>query len=211
MPDFSYENKASGFVVGFDEVGCGPWAGPVVAGAALLVFDKIPSVLLTQIDDSKKLSRLKRDKLYNLLQEGHGDFCFTATGQASLEEIERLNIRQASFLAMARAADALSLPHNITPILALVDGKGKPFLPYPVLSIPKGDSLSLSIAVASIVAKVTRDQFMRQIARYYPAYGWDHNAGYGTLHHRQALAQHGVTPYHRRTYAPIARLLAAKL
>lgn len=209
MPDFSLENKASGFVVGFDEVGCGPWAGPVVAGAALLIFDKIPSTLVSEIDDSKKLTRLRRQKLYDLIQEGQGDFCFTATGQASLEEIERLNIRQASFLAMARAADALSLPIDIIPTLALVDGKCKPTLPYPVQCVPKGDSLSLSIAVASIVAKVTRDNFMKKIACQYPPYGWDHNAGYGTLHHRQALARFGVTPYHRRTFAPIARLLAS--
>lgn len=207
MPDFSYETEANGFVIGFDEVGCGPWAGPVVAGAALLIFDKIPSSLVSQIDDSKKLTRLRRQKIYNLIQEGQGDFCFTATGQASLKEIEQLNIRQASFLAMQRAADALSLPIDISPTLALVDGRIKPVLSYPVLCIPKGDSLSLSIAVASIVAKVTRDQFMKNIARHYPDYGWDHNAGYGTLHHRQALARFGVTPYHRHTFAPIARLL----
>ncbi|MGI4852119.1 MAG: ribonuclease HII [Janthinobacterium lividum] len=209
MPDFSFENKASGFVVGFDEVGCGPWAGPVVAGAALLIFDKIPAVLLSQINDSKKLTPLKRQKIYDFVQEGEGDFCITATGQASLEEIERLNIRQASFLAMARAADALSLPSHIQPTLALVDGKCKPTLSYPVLCIPKGDSLSLSIAVASIVAKVTRDQLMKEIAQQYPAYGWEQNAGYGTLHHRQALARFGVTPHHRRTFAPIARLIVS--
>ncbi len=207
MPDFSYESAASGFVIGIDEAGCGPWAGPVVAGAALLVPEKFPASLLNQIDDSKKLTRLKRHKLFNMIQEGEGYFCFTATGQASTQEIERINIRQASFLAMRRATEALSLPNDISPCLALIDGKGRPSLPYPIKCLVKGDSLSLSIAVASIMAKVTRDQLMKTLARHYPVYGWDHNAGYGTLYHREALAIHGVTPHHRRTFAPIARLL----
>ena len=209
MPDFSFEKSAQGPVVGFDEAGCGSWAGPVVAGAALLVRDKFPQDLALQIQDSKKLTSLKREKIFSRLQALEGDACFLGIGQCSVEEIDTLNIRQAASLAMERASAVLKLPPSLSPCLGLVDGTLRPQFPYSVRSLIKGDSLSLSIAAASIVAKVTRDQLMKELSALYPEYGWERNAGYGTAYHQEALARHGVTPHHRKSFAPIARYLSS--
>ena len=161
MPDFSFEQAHSGYVVGFDEAGCGPWAGPVVAAAAVLVKEKFPPELACQINDSKKLTAIKREKIFSHLNILEGESCFLSVGMCSVEEIDALNIREAAIRAMERASRALKLPLSITPSLGLADGTVKPKLPYPVRSLVKGDSLSLSIAAASIVAKVTRDQIMK--------------------------------------------------
>ena len=205
MPTFFYEDQHDGLVVGLDEAGCGPWAGPVVAGAAVIDRLSFPNDLLTTMTDSKKMSASQREKVIQAIAVYEGHLCFTAVGMASVEEIDRLNIRAAGILAMERAFKALALPSQ--PSFALVDGTVKPQLSCPSLSLKKGDSLSYSVALASIVAKVTRDHLMKELAAVYPAYGWEKNAGYGTAGHRQALADYGVTPHHRRSFAPIAALI----
>jgi ribonuclease HII len=205
LPTLCYENQFPGeCVVGIDEAGCGPWAGPVVAGAVVFFApEQIPEVLFPLIRDSKTLSKKQREKAFEYLTQGKEKFLFFAHGEASVEEIDRLNIARATHLAMERAL--INLPITVTQ--ALVDGQRKPSLPCPVQMILKGDQKSLSIAAASIVAKVHRDWIMEKLHGEYPQYGWSTNAGYGTRAHQKALYEQGVTPHHRRSYAPIARLL----
>jgi ribonuclease HII len=196
MPDFSIENHYSGIIVAIDEVGRGPWAGPVMAAAAILDTSNFPS----GIDDSKKLTAAKRASLAQAIKK----CARVEIGIASVEEIEELNILQATKLAMCRAYSAL----NVTATVALIDGNQPPPLPCPTHCVVKGDSISMSIAAASIVAKVTRDRLMAELAKLHPGYGWETNAGYGTPQHQTALKEHGVTPHHRRTWEPIRLLLA---
>jgi ribonuclease HII len=198
FPDLSFEEAATGIVAGVDEVGRGPFAGPVVASAVILDRDQLPP----GIQDSKKLSKAKREELFDLIMA-------TATigiGEASVEEIDTLNILQATLLAMRRAVDALSR----TPDWALVDGNKDPGLGINTRTVIKGDAKSLSIAAASIVAKVTRDRKMCRFAEDYPHYGWERNSGYGTAEHRKGLRDFGVTPLHRRSFAPIRELLKSR-
>lgn len=197
QPDFSIESEYNGIIVAIDEVGRGPWAGPVMAAAAILNPQNIP----TGLNDSKKLSAAKREALYTSIM----DAAQVAIGVASVEEIEQLNILQATKLAMRRAYDGLGV--NAT--IALIDGNQPPQLPCPTRCIVKGDSISLSIAAASIVAKVTRDRLMAELALQYPYYGWERNAGYGTKAHQDGLASHGLTPHHRKGFAPIRALIEA--
>tara|TARA_A100000171_G_scaffold36532_1_gene35247 strand:+ start:71 stop:694 length:624 start_codon:yes stop_codon:yes gene_type:complete len=207
MPDFSFEEKTGEtLVAGVDEAGCGPWAGPVVAGAVLFLDRSLPKTLNTLLDDSKKLTPLKRETVYQALADGEeeGRLVF-ASAMASVDEIDHLNIRQAALTAMQRAVEALT----IKPSYALVDGTGKPKLECPLLSLIKGDSLSCSIAAASVIAKVERDREMKRLAALFPGYGWERNAGYGTKAHQEALDSLGVTPHHRRSFAPIRKRLAA--
>lgn len=196
MPSFNLEQKHDGIVVGIDEAGMGCWAGPVVAAAAYVPYDTDPSLLET-INDSKKLSRLKRETIFNQLQTAGIIF---AAASASVLEIEQLNIRQATLLAMQRALNELSLK----PDYALIDGIARPLLSIPFETIVKGDQKSYAIATASIVAKVTRDTIMLTLDQQHPEYGWARNAGYGTKQHIEALEQYGITMHHRKTYAPIA-------
>ena len=196
MPDFSLENAETGLVVGIDEVGRGPFAGPVVAAAVILDRGNIPLGIM----DSKKIPRAKREQLFNHILEA----AQVGIGEASVQEIDSLNILQASLLAMRRAFTAL--PHR--PDIALIDGNRDPNLGIPSRLIVKGDACSLSIAAASIVAKVTRDRKMCALAEEFPHYGWERNAGYGTAEHRKGLRQFGVTPQHRRSFAPIRALLS---
>ena len=197
MPNLSYERKAGGIVAGIDEAGRGPWAGPVVAGAVILCEKKIPR----GIDDSKKLTLADREFLYDKITTR----CHWGVGIASVEEIDTHNILQATKLAMVRAFEALGL----MPDAALVDGNQPPALPCKVHALIGGDGLSLSIGAASIIAKVTRDRMMCELARAHPGYGWERNAGYGTAQHQKALASLGLTIHHRRSYAPIKALLEA--
>lgn len=206
MPDFSYENQHSGIVVGLDEAGCGPWAGPVVAGCAWIDQARFPENLKVAINDSKKLTAKKRDRIFESLIALPEDVFRYGVGEASVEEIDTLNIRQASYLAMQRAHTPLQ---KISPQFALIDGTSKPNLGIPIRPIVKGDQLSLSIAAASILAKVTRDRIMETLHLEHPEYAWDKNAGYGTKAHIDALEQFGVTPHHRKSYAPIAKLIGA--
>lgn len=201
MPDFSLEIAAGGIVAGIDEAGRGPWAGPVVAGATILDRARIPPDIAARLDDSKKLSHAKREALFEPLMTG--GWAKLGIGLASAAEIDSLNILKATYLAMRRALEAL----GEMPSLALVDGNRAPPLPCPVQTVVKGDGISLSIAAASIIAKVTRDRIMSELALRYPGYGWESNAGYGTAEHQEALRRLGVTPEHRRSFAPIAVLV----
>jgi len=194
-PDFSFENQETGIIAGIDEVGRGPFAGPVVAAAVILNQRNYPEGM----KDSKKLSKSRRETLAQEIFEK----AQVGIGFASPAEIDEFNILQATFLAMRRAAE--NLQHQ--PDFALVDGNRDPKLGIPTRLIVKGDSLSLSIAAASIVAKVTRDQKMCDLAIDFPNYGWERNSGYGTAEHRKGLSLYGVTPQHRRSFAPIRKLL----
>ncbi|QNT69947.1 ribonuclease HII [Defluviicoccus vanus] len=198
MPDLSRELAAGGIVAGVDEVGRGPWAGPVLAAAVVLDIAHLPAGLAAAIDDSKMLSRVRRERIFAALPA----FACIGVGQASVEEIDRLNILQAALLAMQRAVAALT----ICPDLVLVDGNRAPVLPCPAQPVVGGDALCLSIAAASIVAKVTRDRLMADLAVRYPGYGWERNAGYGTAEHRAVLARLGPTPEHRRSFRPVREL-----
>ena len=197
------EQSCDGLVAGIDEVGCGPWAGPVMAAAVILFPDKLPMELLQSINDSKKLTARKRRYLYELLydQQGHG--ALWSVGSASVEEISQHNIRQAALLAMQRAVGGLSQQ----PDIALIDGMIAPTLRCKTMTVKRGDGLSLSIGAASILAKVERDQHMHRLAEEYPVYSWQTNVGYGTAAHQRALDDYGPTPHHRPTFKPIARLL----
>ncbi len=204
-PDFSLEKKFShyGTVCGVDEAGAGPWAGPVFAAAAVLDFNLFPTEVLKLINDSKLLNHKKRLIVFEHFCALKDQSIFFGVGMGSVEEIDTLNIAKAIQLAMQRAVANLKAP----PDFVLVDGNRDPKLNYPIELVIKGDQLSLSIAAASIIAKVTRDQLMTELSVLHPQYGWDRNAGYGTSEHQRALATHGVTSHHRRSYAPIKRLL----
>lgn len=200
MPDFSLERACDRQpVAGIDEAGRGPWAGPVVAAAVILDDRTLPSELASHIDDSKLLTAAARAELFALLPM----YALIGVGQSSVAEIDRLNILRATFLAMTRAVERLP----VKPAMALVDGNRAPSLPCPVRTIIGGDGLSLSIAAASIIAKVTRDRFMTELARVHPGYGWERNAGYGTAGHKQGLVRLGITPHHRRSFRPISELI----
>lgn len=200
MPDFSRERAYGGRVAGVDEVGRGPLAGPVVAAA--VVFPRgVPDALSGLLDDSKRLRPEARRTAFEALR-----CCGVVeigVGAASVAEIARLNILRASLLAMRRAV--LRLPG--VPDLALVDGDRPPPLPCPVRCLVGGDGLSLSVAAASIVAKVVRDRAMERLARRHPGYGWEANAGYGTPAHRAALLRLGPVAHHRAGFGTVRRLL----
>ena len=205
MPDFAFEQECQGPVCGIDEVGRGPLAGPVVAAAVVLDRRLLPDDLLRTIDDSKKLSPATREELAALLwtQATLGMGAAIGVGAASVTEIDRINILQASLLAMRRAY--LALPQ--CPAFALIDGNRIPNLPCAARALVGGDGKSLSIAAASIIAKVTRDKLMKALALRYPGYGWERNMGYPTGAHREALVALGVTPHHRRSFGPVQLIL----
>jgi ribonuclease HII len=203
VPSFEIESQYKTHVGGVDEVGRGPWAGPVVAAVAVFLSpSSLPSTLLKGVQDSKKLSKDKREFIYAELLKLK-PFTY-GVGITSVEEIDQLNILKATFLAMERSIQ--SLPQK--PETLLIDGKYIPCFEgiqtYPLI---KGDSISFSIAAASIIAKVTRDRLMEKLALEHPHYGWERNAGYGTAEHQRALKLHGVTPHHRKSFAPIKSLL----
>jgi len=201
MLDFSMEAAHGGRVAGVDEAGRGPLAGPVVA-AAVVFRDGVSAALAAMLDDSKALSPAERLEAYAaLLASGQAEI---GVGAASVDDISRLNILRATLLAMRRAVVRL----GIAPDLALVDGNQPPALPCPIRCVVGGDASCLSIAAASIVAKVVRDRAMARLARRFPQYGWDTNAGYGTQAHRDAIARHGPTPHHRPTFGAVRLHLA---
>ena len=191
-----FNDERLGVDCGIDEVGRGPWAGPVVAAAVILPHNFIT----TSLDDSKKLSKKKREMLFEELIS-RSDF---GIGYGSVEEIDEHNVLQATLLAMTRAlANLKSLPQR-----ALIDGNCVPIgLPCISKNIIRGDAKVASIAAASIIAKVTRDKLMTELAQLYPGYGWERNFGYGVKEHQKALKLLGVTPYHRRSFKPIHNML----
>jgi len=201
MPDFSHEKRVGGVVAGVDEVGRGPLAGPVVAAAAILPL-ALPPGLADMIDDSKKLSAPRRLLVLAALHAAGAEIAVAA---ASVAEIEQLNILQASLLAMRRAI--ARLPR--APAHVLVDGNKPPGCAIPCTVIIGGDGISLSIAAASIAAKVLRDGLMARLALRYPGYGWETNAGYAGAAHRAAIASLGPTPHHRMAFGNLLRALAA--
>lgn len=216
MADFTLElengAESGRVIVGVDEVGRGPWAGPVVTAAVWLPEGALPEAVTAQLDDSKKLSRKKRDALSEILLAASdaGKICH-AFGEATAEEVDRLNVLAASLAAMSGAVQALGRKLGRVPDLALVDGNRLPGdLCCPGLAVVKGDGRSWSIAAASILAKTRRDAQMAALALDWPGYGWERNAGYGTKEHQEGLKKLGLTPWHRRSFRPVAALLAAE-
>lgn len=209
MPDFAIELKVAGpnggLVCGVDEAGRGPLAGPVVAAAVILDRRRRPRGL----DDSKKLKADARDALYDkLLENARAGHARIGVGAASVAEIGRLNIFHATMLAMCRAVTAL----RVTPQHALIDGNHTPkMIGCPATAVVDGDALSVSIAAASIIAKVTRDRAMAKLHLRYPQYGWDSNMGYGTPAHHAGLKIAGVTKHHRLGFAPVRDQLTLDL
>ena len=205
MPTWEIEDKIGGAVCGVDEAGRGPWVGPVAAGAVMFLQHNINPEILTQIDDSKKLTAKKRERLYDLLlQEAQKGNLTYGIGLADAAEIDTLNILQATFLAMRRAVKQL----NPQPEHALIDGNRLPadFCCKTSCYIG-GDARSYSIAAASILAKVHRDNLMKELDLKYPGYGFAQNSGYGTKEHILGLQKYGVTPEHRKSYKPIKEFL----
>jgi ribonuclease HII len=201
MPDFALEMRCRGVVCGVDEAGRGPLAGPVVAAAVILDRRRLPRALRHGLDDSKKLTREEREEFAALLQRSGAAI---GVGAASVIEIDRRNILQATLAAMSRAVAAL----GTLPETALVDGNVPPPLACAVRTVIGGDGLSLSIAAASVIAKVTRDRLMHRLAQRYDGYGWETNVGYGTAKHQAAIEALGLTPHHRRSFAPVQLALA---
>lgn len=200
MPHYIFESRVLkrmlGPVAGVDEAGRGPLAGPVVAAAVILDRARMPKGL----NDSKQLTAEVREELYGVIM--NMALC-VGVGEASVDEIDLINIRQATHLAMARAVRALQCP----PMFALVDGNDPPALPCACDTIIDGDARSVSIAAASIIAKVTRDRIMKQLHEEHPGYDWFNNKGYSTPDHFKGLKQHGPCIHHRRSFAPIHNML----
>ena len=197
MPDLSFEIKCGrdkGLIIcGADEAGRGPLAGPVVAAAVIIPEGGLPQEISTLIDDSKILSAKQREALFDPIRLQTR----CAIASASVEEIDDINILQASLLAMRRAIEGLGLAVDF----ALIDGNKLPQgLSCPAQAIVGGDGKSLSIAAASILAKVERDRIMNDLAKEYTGYGWEKNAGYPTKSHREAIRKLGVTPHHRQSF-----------
>ncbi len=198
MPDFTFENKHKGIVCGLDEVGRGPLAGPVVAAGVIIPKDKRELDFIADIKDSKKLSKKKREHLYKKINE-HFPF---AIAEITPQEIDEINILQASLKAMKLACEKLGhIDH------ALIDGNKAPDLTCEVTTIIKGDSKSKTIAAASIIAKVYRDRIMKQLDDLHPEYGWVKNSGYPTAQHRVAIEKLGITEHHRKSFAPVKRFI----
>lgn len=200
MPDLKMEQELirSGMdpVAGIDEAGRGPLAGPVTAAAVILPCGYEHALL----DDSKKLTARRRDLIYEELTSDPS-ICW-GVAFAEVEEIDALNILRATHTAMRRAAMALSA----RPSFCLIDGLDVPGFPLDARGVVKGDGISLSIAAASIIAKVSRDRRMQELAEEFPVYGFEKHKGYGTKAHLEALREHGPCPEHRRSFAPVAEL-----
>ena len=201
-PDLSLE-AGQGLVVGVDEAGRGPLAGPVMAGAVVFLR-RPPAALAALLDDSKRLTEAQRDIAFAALRKAAlAGMIDCGVGAASAAEIGAVNILRATHLAMARAVARLKR----VPDLALVDGNQPPRLPCTVRCVVKGDAISLSIAAASILAKVVRDRAMTRLDPRWPGYGFARHAGYPTAAHLAALARLGPCPHHRRGFAPVDQLM----
>ena len=212
MPDLFYERKFMGPVIGIDEAGRGPWAGPVTVTAIWLCpfsYDDLPA----DIDDSKKIKSVRRASLATILMAPPHRY---HTVSITAEKIDQMGVLQATFAAMVAAANGLCDQFTAAqmpgPVHALVDGNLlPPDMPLPATAIVKGDSRSLSIAAASIIAKKARDQMMCDLDAVYPGYGWASNMGYGTKLHQAGLDRFGITPHHRKSFKPIRRYLSGSI
>lgn len=219
--EMNFDHHFSSPVCGIDEVGRGPLAGPVVTACAFIPEENLDHPVWAHVQDSKKLTRKKRESLFDTIAAN----CIFGLAEASAEEIDTLNIHHATLLAMGRSFEAMiqfGSPPFIPPqaggrseatggsnMMALIDGKFiPPSLPCPAQAIIKGDSKSLCIAAASILAKVTRDRLMERLHQDFPVYGWERNAGYGTAEHLEAIRQNGITSHHRKSFAPCKNLAA---
>ncbi|MDF2903222.1 MAG: rnhB [Bacillus sp. (in: firmicutes)] len=189
--EISFRKQGYQLIAGIDEVGRGPLAGPVVAAAVILPED----FLLLGIDDSKKLTETKREEYYDQIM---AKAISVSIGSISPEEIDNINIYEATKKAMLAAVSGL----DTVPDFLLIDAM-KLTSPYPYEAIIKGDAKSISIAAASIIAKVTRDRLMKEIGLVYPEYGFANNMGYGTKEHLIAIEKNGITPHHRKSFAPV--------
>lgn len=203
-PDYSIEieHLRSGrrMIAGVDEAGRGPWAGPVVCAAVVIPENHS----FKGLNDSKQLTLEQRNYFFNLINS----VAMVGIGLASPRQIDSMNIRAATLWAMSEAVK--SLPTK--PDFVIVDGRDIPSqLPCAGQAVVKGDSLSLSIAAASVIAKVTRDRLMIQLAQEFPQYGFEKHKGYGTAQHSNAIAEHGVTEHHRKSYKPIREFLSKEL
>lgn len=224
----SFDQQFGVPVCGIDEVGRGPLAGPVVSACIHIPAENLKNPVWHEITDSKKISAIKREKLFEPIKE----LCTYGIAEATCQEIDQLNIHHATLLAMKRAYNNMiknmpsfrglttesrdsklkdpaikSRDNGISEnMLALIDGKFAPDISCNTQTVIKGDSLSLSIGAASILAKVTRDRLMAELHEEYPYFGWNSNAGYGTKVHMEGLQSHGITPHHRLSFAPCAAL-----
>lgn len=189
MKQFDLDRKKSGYLAGVDEAGRGPLAGPVFAAAVILADD----VIIESINDSKKLSEKKRERLYDEICEKAISYCVASVDE---KEIDDINILQATFKAMRNAVSGLS----VTPDYVLIDGNKSPSTSFAEETVVKGDSKSMSIAAASILAKVSRDRYITEIADKYPGYGFEKHKGYGTKAHYEAIEKLGICPIHRKTF-----------
>jgi ribonuclease HII len=196
-PTLNLERELGGAVCGVDEAGYAPLAGPVVAAAVILPAGPKPRQL-RGLTDSKLVPAPERERFYGIIRR----IAHVGVGMATVDEIDRLNIFHADMLAMQRAVENL----GVTPDTALVDGRAAPVLPCTVKTLVKGDRRSLSIAAASIIAKVVRDRLMRELGAGFPGYGWERNAGYGAPEHYLGLLRQGPTVHHRRSFAPLSTL-----
>lgn len=199
---YNFDKKYNNIIVGVDETGRGPWAGPVVSAAVILDFNKID--LYREINDSKKLTEKKREKLFDIITNN----CISySIAEISHEIIDEINILNATLLSMKNAISKLQENFD----LILIDGIFKPKIENMKIECVKdGDAKSLSIAAASIIAKVYRDRLMEYFDKVYPEYGFKSNKGYGTKEHIEALKKYGVSPIHRKTYKPIKKIIKAK-
>ncbi len=189
-PDLALQRKYGGLIAGVDEAGRGPWAGPVVAAAVIFVGKPPPG-----INDSKQLSAGEREALYPKIHA----VAHVGIGVADVETIDEINIYHATHAAMCDAVRMLC----VAPSAVLVDGNRYPKFDMPAEALIGGDALSISIAAASIIAKVTRDRLMIELACGFPVYGWERNKGYGTREHAAALKLHGTCCHHRRSFRPV--------
>lgn len=198
MPNFEIEGSIDGLICGIDEVGRGPLAGPVVAACVHIPKNIQDKDFICQINDSKKLTKKRRETLSSLIRMN----CNWGIGLANVDEIDDLNILNATFLAMSRAYSEMKLDCS----KSLIDGNRIPKdFPIAAQCIIKGDTVSTSIAAASIIAKVFRDNLMLQLHQEYPSYGWDKNSGYGTAHHLKSLNENGPCNHHRHSFAPVRK------
>lgn len=212
-PDLTHEAAAlaglppGATVCGVDEAGRGPWAGPVAAAAAVIDAARLDPAMAALLDDSKRLTPARREAAFAALREAQAAGAVAlGVGWGTVAEIDGLGLGRATDLAMARAVAALPA----APTVALVDGRRVPPLPCPGRALVGGDGLSLSIAAASIVAKVLRDAEMARLDAECPGYGWARNQGYGVAAHAAAIKMQGVSPHHRRSFRPIHNILCGR-